>query len=89
MRILLFISLLLASCSTVSQINLKTGVGNEIRDAGDTYRFGAIVGPEIKFDNGIKTSVLYRHRITDFEANTQEHGFFLGATIPLWKKDQK
>ena len=71
-----------SGCSTIKQVNLKTGVGNEVREHGDTnHRFSVGAGPQVKFKNGCEASFLYRNRVTDFEEKSMEHGFFLGATI--------
>jgi len=77
----------LNSCLTVQQVNLKTGVGNELREGEPMdHRFSAHLGPEIQFQNGVKTEMVYRHRITDFEPDSLEHGIFVNACIPIWKK---
>ena len=79
--------LIFAQCASVRQVNLKTGIGNELReDTTTTLRFSATIGPEVQFANGIKSDITYRHRITEFEANTLEHGIFINACVPLWTK---
>ena len=91
-RILMFLPLFalgMVDCATVKQVDLKTGVGNEVREHVDTdHRFSVGAGPQVQFKNGTKASFLYRNRVTNFEGRSMEHGFFVDASFPLWKNDK-
>lgn len=88
-KIMILVILIMGACSHLKQINLKTGVGNELRNhAGEPWddRFSVSVGPEFKLEDGSSYGFTYRHRITDLEMDSMEHGFFLQGSIPVWKK---
>lgn len=80
-------ALLCTSCTHIAQVNIETTVGDEIRPGN--HRQSAAVGATTKLNNGIKLKVKYRHRLTDFNYDKQEHGFFVGASIPVWKQQKR
>lgn len=89
MRTLLITALALSliSCASLVQVNIKGSVGDEIRPddgAADNNRTSAVIGTEAKFANGLKVSAKYRSRMTDFADGSDEHGFFVGVSMPVW-----
>lgn len=88
-KLLVLITLLLCGCATIKAVDWKNEVGNEIRghsDKPDDHRFSVSTGVEAKLDNDVKVGVKYRNRLTEFEPESMEHGFFCGMSIPLYRK---
>lgn len=88
MRKLLLISCLLFSGCVVSEIAYKGGIGEELRGHDgkpSDQRFSVKSGLEAKV-NDITVGASYRNRITEFEKESLEHGFFIDVKVPLWRK---
>lgn len=84
MKLALLFLVVLTGCTHVAQVDLNTAIGDEIRPGNN--RQSACLGTTTKLNNGVKVKVNYRHRLTDFSYSEQEHGFFVGVSIPIWKK---
>lgn len=80
----ILIAICLSSCAHISQVNVDTALGDEIRPGNN--RQSAVIGTTTKLNSGVKVKVQYRHRLTDFDYAEQEHGFFIGVSIPVWKR---
>jgi hypothetical protein len=81
---LIITTILLSSCSSLTEIRHKNSIGQEFRENSDRYSLQE--GIEFSFENGIKTGVSYRHRFTDNDEDTAENGVWLELSYPLWKK---
>lgn len=82
----------LCNCAGISikEVDMKGLVGNELRgheQAPADHRFSTGVGVEAKLENDVKAGFMYRNRVTDFEYDTMEHGFFGTISVPLYRKD--
>lgn len=75
--------LLLGGCAPIRSVTLESGLGHEERPSGrrDSAQVGVAVGV-----GSVKLKGKYRYRYEDGQIDNPEHGFFLGATIPIWKK---
>jgi len=65
------------------RVDLTYGVGYEDRDEMDE-RTSANIGPVVTFDNDHQVALNYRYRDDD-EFRSDEHGFFLQYTMPIWR----
>lgn len=82
----IIIAVLFSGCAHVNSVNIDSALGNEVRPGHN--RESVVVGVLTKFVGGAKIGFKYRHRLTDFASNSTEHGFFIGTSIPIWKKSK-
>lgn len=86
--IVLLCTFLLCSCAAVNQVSVSGGLGDELRSKDN--RESISVGVDTKLVNGISVSTKYRYRTSDFEFDAKnEHGFFIGVKVPIWKNPNK